>query len=106
MTLPSHSPMEDFLGRYCGLMLFVKEIDYERYQAICGVSRLFRWKLTRTLTDLLLRLLQAYFAAVGDLHRAEMQAFMAHLKSQLKLPTEEEIDSSQLISFLFETIKD
>jgi hypothetical protein len=35
--LPSHAPMEDFLGRYCGLMLFVKEIDYGRYQQICSV---------------------------------------------------------------------
>ena len=36
--LASHSPMEEFLGRYCGLMLFVKEIDYTRYQQICAVG--------------------------------------------------------------------
>lgn len=36
--LASHAKMEDFLGRYCGLMLFVKEIDYNRYQQICAVS--------------------------------------------------------------------
>ena len=36
--LPSHASMEDFLGRYCGLMLFVKEIDQNRYQQICAVS--------------------------------------------------------------------
>lgn len=35
--LPSHDTMEDFLGRYCGLMLFVKEIDQPRYQQICAV---------------------------------------------------------------------
>ena len=37
-TLPDHAVMEDFLGRYCGLMLFVKEIDQARYQGICAVS--------------------------------------------------------------------
>lgn len=37
LALPSHATMEDFLGRYCGLMLFVKEIDYARYQQICTV---------------------------------------------------------------------
>lgn len=36
-TLPSHSGLEDFLGRYCGLMLFIKEIDQQRYQQICSV---------------------------------------------------------------------
>lgn len=33
--------MEDFLGRYCGLMLFVKEIDQSKYQMICAVRRFF-----------------------------------------------------------------
>lgn len=37
--LRSHAAMEDFLGRYCGLMLFVKEIDQQRYQLICSVRR-------------------------------------------------------------------
>ena len=37
--LKSHAAMEDFLGRYCGLMLFVKEIDQQRYQLICSVRR-------------------------------------------------------------------
>lgn len=36
--LPSHDTLEDFLGRYCGLMLFVKEIDQSKYQQICAVS--------------------------------------------------------------------
>ena len=36
--LPAHDSMEDFLGRYCGLMLFVKEIDSGRYSQICSVS--------------------------------------------------------------------
>lgn len=35
--LPSHASMEEYLERYCGLMLFVKEIDYTRYQQICAV---------------------------------------------------------------------
>lgn len=48
-VLPSHAPMEDFLGRYCGLMLFVKEIDQGRYQQICAVS-LDIWRRALQLT--------------------------------------------------------
>lgn len=43
LKLPSHSTMEDFLGRYCGLMLFVKEIDYGKYQQICAVSFVYSY---------------------------------------------------------------
>jgi hypothetical protein len=35
--LPPHSELEDYLGRYAGLMLFVKEIEDQRYQQICAV---------------------------------------------------------------------
>ncbi|GAA5904040.1 uncharacterized protein JCM6883_002064 [Sporobolomyces salmoneus] len=70
--LPSHDTMEDFLGRYCGLMLFVKEIDTGRYGQICS----------------------AYFAAMGDLHRHEIQELLGGLKKQVKKATEDELDAS------------
>lgn len=37
LVLPNHEKMSDFLGRYCGLMLFVKEMDGDRYKSICDV---------------------------------------------------------------------
>ncbi|KAM0753811.1 hypothetical protein T439DRAFT_285041 [Meredithblackwellia eburnea MCA 4105] len=70
--LPSHAVMEDFLGRYCGLMLFVKEIDQSRYQQICA----------------------AYFTAMSDLHRAEIQALMTTFRGQIRKVTEDELEAS------------
>ncbi|KAL8293183.1 hypothetical protein RQP46_000877 [Phenoliferia psychrophenolica] len=70
--LPSHAPMEEFLERYCGLMLFVKEIDYTRYQQICA----------------------AYFTAISDLHRTEIQGLMSTLRTQIRKATEEEQEAN------------
>ena len=38
--LKPHLQLEKYLERYIGLMLFVKEIDDQRYQQICAVSSL------------------------------------------------------------------
>ncbi|GAA5845649.1 hypothetical protein JCM5353_001250 [Sporobolomyces roseus] len=70
--LPSHATMEDFLGRYCGLMLFVKEIDSGRYSQICS----------------------AYFIAMSGLHRHEIQELLGGLKKQVKKATEDELEAS------------
>ncbi|TNY17143.1 exocyst complex component Sec3-domain-containing protein [Rhodotorula diobovata] len=70
--LRSHAAMEDFLGRYCGLMLFVKEIDQQRYQLICS----------------------AYFTAMSDLHRQEIQELMNSLRGQVKKATDDELEAS------------
>ncbi|GAA5835794.1 hypothetical protein JCM9279_004648 [Rhodotorula babjevae] len=70
--LKSHAAMEDFLGRYCGLMLFVKEIDQQRYQLICS----------------------AYFTVMSDLHRQEIQGLMTSLKNQVKKATDDELEAS------------
>ncbi|GAA5951609.1 hypothetical protein JCM8115_005195 [Rhodotorula mucilaginosa] len=71
-TLPRHDKMEDFLGRYCGLMLFVKETDQARYQQICS----------------------AYFSAMSELHRQEIRDLMAYLRGQVRKATEEELEAS------------
>ncbi|GAA5829678.1 hypothetical protein JCM11251_000247 [Rhodosporidiobolus azoricus] len=70
--LPSHSVMEDFLGRYCGLMLFVKEIDGARYGQICS----------------------AYFTAMSDLHRQEIQELMNALRGQVRKASDDELEAS------------
>ncbi|GAA5919946.1 hypothetical protein JCM1841_000062 [Sporobolomyces salmonicolor] len=70
--LPSHAQMEEFLGRYCGLMLFVKEIDQGRYQMICS----------------------AYFTAMSDLHRQEIQELMNALRAQVKKASDDELEAS------------
>ncbi|GAA6058447.1 hypothetical protein JCM3770_005082 [Rhodotorula araucariae] len=70
--LRSHAAMEDFLGRYCGLMLFVKEIDQQRYQLICS----------------------AYFTAMSDLHRQEIHELMSALRGQVKKATDDELEAN------------
>ena len=36
--IPKHAQLEDKLGKYCGLVLYMKEMDEERYQKLCAVS--------------------------------------------------------------------
>jgi hypothetical protein len=35
-----HDALEEKLGHYCGLVLYVKEMDEERYQKLCAVGML------------------------------------------------------------------
>lgn len=42
--IPKHTQLEDKLGKYCGLVLYMKEMDEERYQKLCAVSILVNFK--------------------------------------------------------------
>jgi hypothetical protein len=111
--LPSHAEMEDFLGRYCGLMLFVKEIDQARYGQICSVRPqsfpflhpsvlyVFRsWVVVsigrcRRLTLLVFSYaLQAYFTEMSGLHKHEIQELMGVLKGQVRKASDDELEAS------------
>ncbi|KAK4058603.1 hypothetical protein OIO90_000047 [Microbotryomycetes sp. JL221] len=72
-TLPSHSQLEDFLGRYCGLMLFVKEVDRGFYQQICA----------------------AYFKSMGDLYKQEVSDLLLSLRGQIRKATDDELDATR-----------
>ncbi|KAH8915864.1 hypothetical protein BT69DRAFT_1229374 [Atractiella rhizophila] len=71
-SLPTHAKLEEYLGRYCGLMLFVKEVDYQRFQQICS----------------------AYYTAASDLHRKEMTELFAAYRKLSRKPTEDEQEAS------------
>ncbi|KAK4053149.1 hypothetical protein OIV83_001884 [Microbotryomycetes sp. JL201] len=71
-SLPSHSKLEDFLGRYCGIMLFIKEMDRGFYQQICAT----------------------YFKAMGDLYKQEISDLLLHLRGQIRKATDEELEAS------------
>ena len=34
-----HQRAETYLGRYCGLMLYLKEMDEAKYSKVCAVSK-------------------------------------------------------------------
>lgn len=38
-TVIQHQDVEEYLGRYCGLMLYIKEMDEVVYGRLCAVSR-------------------------------------------------------------------
>ncbi|KAH8930559.1 hypothetical protein BT69DRAFT_521830 [Atractiella rhizophila] len=72
LCLPSHAKLEENLGRYRGLMLFMKEVDYERFQQICS----------------------AYCSSASDLHRKEMTGLFAAYRKLSHKPTEDEQEAS------------
>lgn len=41
-TIVNHQELESYLGRYSGLMLYLKEMDESRYSKVCAVSSVIR----------------------------------------------------------------
>ncbi|PLW50744.1 hypothetical protein PCASD_00689 [Puccinia coronata f. sp. avenae] len=70
--LPSHSSMEKYLERYCGLTLFTKEIDAVRYQQLCA----------------------SYFTTVSELHKTEILEIMSMFRNKVRKPNEEELEAT------------
>lgn len=93
-ALPRHDKMEDFLGRYCGLMLFIKETDQTRYQQICSVGPLVPSRRFVEAHHCSNRL-QAYFSTMSELHRQEIRDVLAHFRGQVRKATEEELEASE-----------
>ncbi|KZT54682.1 hypothetical protein CALCODRAFT_377065 [Calocera cornea HHB12733] len=71
--LYSHQSMEDYLGRYCGLMLYLKEMDEDRYAQVCA----------------------AYFTASNTLHMKEMKAFLPVLVAKIRSSLDDENFSAE-----------
>lgn len=78
-----HTDMEEYLGRYCGLMLYLKEMDEPTYGRLCAVSVFSYFSLFLTGAEYRLTgyiSLQAYFSAASELHSAQIKAlFNAYL---------------------------
>ena len=41
LVILDHKPIESYLGRYVGLILYMKEMDESKYSKVCGVSNHF-----------------------------------------------------------------
>ncbi|EFP78831.2 hypothetical protein PGT21_032207 [Puccinia graminis f. sp. tritici] len=72
LKLPSHSSMEKYLERYCGLTLFTKEIDAVRYQQLCA----------------------SYFTTASELHKTEILEIMSMFRNKVRKPNEEELEAT------------
>lgn len=67
-TAISHRGLEDYLGRYSGLMLYLREMDETIYSKLCAT----------------------YFSAASDLHGTQIKALLsAHLDSVKKAPDDD-----------------
>ncbi|KAG9314221.1 exocyst complex component Sec3-domain-containing protein [Chiua virens] len=68
----NHQGMETYLGRYAGLLLFLKEMDETMYSKFCA----------------------AYFSAVSDLHNTQMKGLFSIYAGILKKPSEDDPEQS------------
>ncbi|EUC63920.1 exocyst complex component Sec3 [Rhizoctonia solani AG-3 Rhs1AP] len=67
-VLHPHTPMENYLIKYNGLMLYLREMDENRYSKVCA----------------------AYFSAASDLHNKEVRAlFMKYIELVQRAPEED-----------------
>ena len=87
----SHSDLEKYLGRYSGLMLYLREMDESAYGKICGVILYF---LSSTVTILFLYP-QSYFSAVSDLHNTQIKAMLSTSIDFVKKATDEEVEQGK-----------
>lgn len=71
-SLPDHASMEEVLGQYCGLLLYMKEVSSATFS----------------------RLSAAYFASASDCYRSEMQQLFSVYRRQLRKASDEDINES------------
>ncbi|PBL01169.1 exocyst complex component sec3 subunit [Armillaria gallica] len=67
-TINSHTELENYLGRYSGLMLYLKEMDEAVYAKLCA----------------------AYFSALNDLHGTQIRAMLSSCLGLIKKASEED----------------
>lgn len=71
-TLLDHEPMEDVLGQYCGLLLYMKEVSPPNFSRVSA----------------------AYFASSSECYKVEIQKLFASYQSQLKAVSEDDVSES------------
>ncbi|KAH7910703.1 exocyst complex component Sec3-domain-containing protein [Hygrophoropsis aurantiaca] len=76
-SILNHQEMELYLGRYAGLLLYLKEMDEAVYSKFCA----------------------AYFSAASDLHSKQMKALLSIYSNMIKkIPDEESEPNFSLVS--------
>ncbi|KAN0100480.1 Exocyst complex component Sec3 domain containing protein [Tylopilus felleus] len=70
--ISNHQGMESYLGRYSGLLLYLKEMDESVYSKFCA----------------------AYFSATSDLHNTQMKGLFSTYAGMLKKAPEEDTEQS------------
>jgi hypothetical protein len=96
-TMVEHKTLRKYLGRYSGLILYLKEMDEAVYGKICAVRapRFF------PLSPLALTWSwgQSYFSAASELHNAQMQALFTAYAISVKKPAEDDSGGDGVCGF-------
>ncbi|ETS61045.1 hypothetical protein PaG_04983 [Moesziomyces aphidis] len=71
-TLPDHAPMEEALGQYCGLLLYMKEVSSATFSRVSA----------------------SYFASASECYRTEMQQLFVAYRKQLRKASDDDINES------------
>lgn len=71
-AIKNHQGMEAYLGRYAGLLLYLKEMDENIYSRFCG----------------------AYFSATSELHKKQMGSLLSIYSGLLKRIPDEDADQN------------
>jgi hypothetical protein len=87
----SHRDLEAYLGRYSGLMLYLREMDESAYGKICGVIIYF----LSSIITISFHCSQAYFSAASDLHSTQIKALLSIHLDFVKKATEEELEQGK-----------
>ncbi|SPO21773.1 related to Exocyst complex component Sec3 [Ustilago trichophora] len=74
-SLPDHAPMEEALGQYCGLLLYMKEVSSATFSRVSA----------------------AYFASASECYRTEMQQLFVAYRKQLRKASDEDINESSFV---------
>ncbi len=90
-----HTDMEEYLGRYCGLLLYLKEMDESTYGRLCAVSFLSHFPLC--LTEHIS--LQAYFSATSELHSAQIKALFNTYLGYVKRASEDDAEHGKPVNW-------
>ncbi|VDB99589.1 unnamed protein product [Peniophora sp. CBMAI 1063] len=72
LIIKEHKDVEVYLGRYSGLILYLKEMDEVSYAKLCA----------------------AYFSTASELHSTQIKALMAVYSGMVKKPSEEEAEQT------------
>jgi len=90
-----HKTLEKYLGRYSGLILYLREMDEATYARLCAVCTLRSTHLS--LPTLSMSCDQAYFSAASELHNTQMQALFTAYATAVKKPVEDDSGGGNIL---------
>jgi exocyst complex component 1 len=88
-VMAQHQEMESYLGRYTGLIIYLKEMDESIYAKLCAVRITWHPRTTPMTGHL-----QVYFSAASELHGIQMKKMLSMYATFVKKVSEDTQESS------------